>query len=145
MKKIKIMSTSKKKNILSFFPTEEELEKSCKKMSAPNYPRVNMGLSEHPTPLEISKHGLCKKILAYKQDNNLTTGELAKQINLTVPEVEDILFARIDKFTLDRLVIYANNLFPFHLAVHEEPIKIKRNGSSSRSHSKTAIHLKKCP
>src|ERR1043165_4564797 len=120
MKKIKIMSTSKKKNNLSFFPPEEELEKICKKMSAPNYPRVNMGLPEHPTPLEISKHGLCKKILAYKQDNHLTTKELAGQINLTIPEVEDILFARIDKFTMDRLMTYTSNLFPFHLAIHEE-------------------------
>src|SRR3954463_16792914 len=115
------MKNKKVKNNISFFPPEEELERICKEMSAPNYPRVNMGLSENPTPLEVSKYGLCKKILAYKQDNNLTTEELAQQINLTAPETEDILFCRINKFTMDRLMTYANNLFPFHLVIHEEP------------------------
>lgn len=113
------MSTSKK-NKISFFPPEEELEKICKELSDPNYPRSNMALPKNATPLERSKYSLCKKILAYGQDNNLTTEELAQQINLTVPEAEDILFARINKFTLDRLVYYATNLFPFHLAIHEE-------------------------
>lgn len=132
MKSKKVIQSKKNAN---FFPPEEELEKICEEMSAPNYPRVNMGLSENPTPLEISKHGLCKKILAYKQDNNLTTKGLAQQINLTVPEVEDILFCRIDKFTLDRLVIYANNLFPFHLAVHEESfVPIRKSNGRMRKH-----------
>src|SRR5688500_8858349 len=106
----KIMSISKKKNKISFFPPEEELEKICKEMSDPNYPRANKALPKNATSLERSKYFLCKKVLVYKQENNLPVEKLAKQINLTVPEVEDILFARIDKFTLDRLVIYANNL-----------------------------------
>src|SRR5256885_10431240 len=92
---------NKKKNNISFFPPAEELEKIREEMSAPNYPRVNMALPKNATPLEKSKYSLCKKILAYEQDNNLTTEELAEQINLTVPEVEDILFGRINKFTLD--------------------------------------------
>ena len=134
----------KRKNNISFFPPEERLAKIREKMLEPNYPRINRPLPKNATSLEKSKYSLCKKILAYEQDNNLTTEELAEQINLTVPEVEDILFARINKFTLDRLVAYANNLFSFHLAIHEEPVKTKRNnGSSSRSRSKTVIHLKK--
>lgn len=118
------MIMKKKDKIISFFPPEEELEKICQEMSDPNYPRSNLALSKNATPLEKSKYFLCKKILTYEQDNDLTTEELAEQINLTVPETEDILFARINKFTLDRLVSYASNLFPFHLAIHEEqPIR----------------------
>src|SRR5947208_6022798 len=116
----------KKNNSTSLFPSEKEIEKICQKMSEPNYPRSNVALPKNATSLERSKYFLCKKVLVYKQENNLSVEKLAQQINLTVPEVEDILFARINKFTLDRLVVYANNLFPFHLAIHEEPIKSKR-------------------
>ncbi|CAI2172883.1 12064_t:CDS:2 [Funneliformis geosporum] len=77
---------------------------------------------KNATSLEKSKYFLRKKVLVYKQENNLPVEKLAKQINLTVPEVEDILFARIDKFTLDRLVIYIDNLFPFYLTVHEKSL-----------------------
>ena len=110
----------KRKNNISFFPPEERLVKIRDKMLEPNYPRVNRPLPKNATSLERSKYFLCKKVLIYKQENKLSVEKLAQQINLTVPEVEDILFARIDKFTLDRLVAYIDNLFPFHLAVHEE-------------------------
>src|SRR5436305_8156188 len=110
-----------RKNNISYFPPKAELEKICEEMSSPNYPRANFALSPKATPLERSKYSLCKKILVYKQDKKLSAEKLAQKINLTVPETEDILFARIDKFTLDRLVTYANNLFTFHLTIHEEP------------------------
>ena len=126
----------KKKNNISFFPPEERLAKIRDKMLEPNYPRINMALPKNATPLEKSKYSLCKKVLVYKQENNLPVEKLAKQINLTVPEVEDILFARIDKFTLDRLVTYIDNLFPFHLAVHEEVLAAPR-----KSNGRTRKHL----
>src|SRR5437660_1321460 len=104
-----------KKNNISFFPPEKKLAKIREKMLEPNYPRANMALPKNATSLEKSKYFLCKTILNYKLDNSLPVEELAQKINLTVPEVEDILFARFNKFTLDRLVAYTDNLFPFHL------------------------------
>ena len=121
-----------KKNI-SFFPYEERLAKIREKMLAPNYPRVNMTLPKNATSLEKSKYSLCKKVLVYKQENNLPVEKLAKKINLTVPETEDILFARIDKFTLDRLVSYVNNLFDFHLDIHEDLPKKTRSSAKVKS------------
>ena len=105
----------KRKNNTNFFPSEERLAKIREKMLEPNYPRINRPLPKNATSLEKSKFFLCKKVLAYKQENNLPVEKLAKQINLTVPEVEDILFARIDKFTLDRLVSYVDNIFSFSM------------------------------
>src|SRR5947207_13658069 len=90
----------KRKNNLSFFSPEEKLVKMREKMLEPNYPRANRPLPENATIVEESKYSLCKKILVYKQNNKLTTEELAQQIDLTEPEVEDILFARINKFTI---------------------------------------------
>jgi len=96
--------------------TEEE--KLLTELTNPNYPYANVALPKDATPLERSKYSLCKKILAYEQDNGLSTEKLAQLINLTLPETEDILFARINKFTLDRLIFYASNLFsPFELGI----------------------------
>ena len=75
-------------------------------------------LSENPTPLEKSKHEICREILLYQQENKLTDGELAEKMELTLAETEDILYYRITYFTLDRLVSYASKLFQL------EPITI---------------------
>jgi len=117
----------KKKNNLTYFPPEKELEKICNELSVANYPRSNKALSKNATSLEKSKYFLCKKVLSYKLDNNLSVEKLAQQINLTVPEIEDILFTRYDKFTLDRLVAYLDNLFPFHLDIHPSPNHLQKH------------------
>lgn len=147
------MPRKNNKNNVGFFPPEERLAKIRKKMLEPNYPRTNIPLSKNATSLDKSKYFLCQKVLNYKLNNDLSAEKLAKEINLTVPETEDILFARINKFTLDRLVAYTDNLFPFHLAFHEDqsrkilktPVKTKKNISiPSRNNSKSkSIHLRK--
>lgn len=69
-------------------------------------------MPENPTPLQVAKFKLCKKILGYKQDNNLSREVLAERLDLSLAETEDILFADIERFTLDRLVAYnASKLF----------------------------------
>ena len=120
-----------RKNKISFFPPEAELERICEEMSSPNYPRANFALSPDATPLERSKYSLCKKILVYKQDKKLSAEKLAQKINLTVPETEDILFARINKFTLDRLMTYASNLFSFDLVTTPR----KNSNGRARKHA----------
>jgi predicted XRE-type DNA-binding protein len=71
----------------------------------------NLILSPDASALEKTKYKVCKKILGYKQDNNLTIEELAKRINLSTPETKELLFCHIHKFTMDRLVSYASHLF----------------------------------
>ena len=100
-------------------------------MTNPNFPYKNIGLASDATPLEKNKYEICQKILAYKQDNNLTTEKVAKNIHLTALETEDIFFGRINKFTLDRLMDYATNL-GIILQIHEE------NPTSSHSLNKTS-------
>ncbi|CAG8752888.1 39485_t:CDS:2 [Gigaspora margarita] len=72
---------------------------------------TNKILPENPTPLEKSKHELCREILLYQRKHKLTDEELAQQMELTLAETEDILYYRIAYFTLDRLMTYANKLF----------------------------------
>lgn len=99
------MKINKKKS-----PPRKAVESIRKEMTNPNFPYKNICLMPNATPLERNKHDVCQKILTYKQDNKLTKEKIAKSINLTVPETEDIFFGRIDKFTLDRLVSYTTEL-----------------------------------
>jgi len=104
---------------------EQEFEQILQELENPNY--VGEGfwsLPENPTTLERSKYDICQKILVYQQKHKLTDKEVAKRINLTTGETEDILYCRLDYFTLDRLITYANELF--------EPLEIKITKSKER-------------
>src|SRR5438132_13131141 len=102
------MVTNKKK----VSTKKSEFEKYLKKIEDPkNNQEVNYDLPENPTPLQVAKFEICQNILAYQQDNNISDKELAKRMNLSIPEMEEILFAQLEKFTLDRLMTYANCLF----------------------------------
>ncbi|CAG8801619.1 13721_t:CDS:2, partial [Racocetra fulgida] len=75
-------------------------------------------LPENPSPLEKMKYDICQNILGYKLTNHSTTQQIAQQIQLSIAETEELLFCRIEKFTLDRLVVYASKLFsPSHIKI----------------------------
>src|SRR4051794_18446696 len=95
-----------------FTPQEEkEFNKLLEKLEDPNYQGGAYALPENSNPLERSKYEICQKILDYKLTKHLSTEEVAKRINLSKIETEEILFCQIEKFTLDRLVAYASELF----------------------------------
>jgi predicted XRE-type DNA-binding protein len=97
---------------------DTEFKGYLNQLSNPNYQGGSWVLPDNPTPLEKSKHELCREILIYQRKNKLTDEEIAEQMELTLPETEDILHYRINYFTLDRLITYANKLFK------TEPLKI---------------------
>ena len=127
-------------------PPKMVVESIRKEMTNPNFPYKNIGLNPNATPEEKMKYDICQKILAYQQDNELTTNQIAQVIQLTEPETEDIFFTRINRFTLDRLVVYATNL-GINLKIEEvksvapdSRTKLLRSLSTSR---KTANQLRK--
>src|SRR5215213_2033857 len=99
---------------------KQKFKEFLKKVEDPNYQReINRALPPNATSLQVAKYKLCKKILGYKLDNKLTHEQVAEKIQLSKAEVEDILFCEIEKFTLDRLMTYASQLFaPFQLEVN---------------------------
>ena len=91
---------------------KQKFKEFLKKVEDPNYQReINRTLPLNANSLQIAKYKLCKRMLVYQQENKLSDEEIAKKIKLSVAEVEDILFCEIEKFTLDRLVEYAERLF----------------------------------
>ncbi|MCE8163459.1 MAG: hypothetical protein I3273_05465 [Candidatus Moeniiplasma glomeromycotorum] len=110
--------------------TEKQRFKNfLKKVEDPNYQReINRALPPNATSLQVAKYKLCKEILGYKLDNKFTREQIAEKIHLSKAETEDILFCEIEKFTLDRLVEYAERLFfPSVVKVIVEPKKDNLN------------------
>ena len=92
---------------------KQKFKEFLKKVEDPNYQReINRSLPANTTALQTTKYKLCKQILSYKLDNKLTREQLAERIQLSKAEVENILFCEIEEFTLDRLITYAERLFP---------------------------------
>ncbi|KLL02573.1 MAG: hypothetical protein MRERC_1c196 [Mycoplasmataceae bacterium RC_NB112A] len=91
------------------------------------YRRINQSLKLNATPLERSKYEICKSILWYKSENNLSEKELGKKLGIKqVDKLKYLLFRHIDYFTLDELMEFSSQLFsPFHLAIHEEKLARK--------------------
>lgn len=100
----------KKRNINKLFGEDKEIVEVCSKLSSLNYQGGTRALPKEANLLEKSKYNLCQKILVQQQKKKLSTEKLAEQIQLSIPETEDILHYRINKFTLDRLINYAEKL-----------------------------------
>ena len=110
---------------------DKEFEKYLAKIEDPKNEReINRSLPKNPTPLQVAKYKICKKILAYQVRNNLADEEINRKLDLSQAETEDILFCEIEKFTLDRLLTYASRLFsPNEIEVI---IEEKRNIANER-------------
>ena len=113
MIKISIMkgknSLKEKVSKKSQYP-DKEFKEYLNQLSSPNYQGGSWVLSKNATPLQRSKHELCREILIYQRKHKLTDEKIANKMELTLAETEDILHYRIDFFTLDRLMTYANKL-----------------------------------
>jgi predicted XRE-type DNA-binding protein len=110
--KNKIMNEKSKKSEARSDQERQKFKEFLKKVEDPNYQReINRALPPNATALQVAKYKLCKQMLGYKLDNNLTRDQVAEKIQLSKAETEDILFCEIEKFTLDRLVVYASRLF----------------------------------
>ena len=87
------------------------MRKYSKKQKTQKISEKAFGCPENPTPSEKARYELCEKILGYQEDNNLSDEVMTRKLHLTQAELEDILFCRISKFTLDNLLNYASQLF----------------------------------
>lgn len=110
---------------------DQEFKEYLNQLANLNYQGGSWVLPDNPTPLEKSKHEICREILIYQRKHKLTDEEISQQMELTLPETEEILYYRINYFTLDRLMTYANKLFktePLKVGIVRDHISATRNG-----------------
>ena len=119
-----------KNNNHSVFPPQEEFERVVKRAQESDE-RTNIGLSPNASPMERAKYDFCQTIARYRRENNLTEKSIAQRLGITLPRLDSILYSHIDKFTLDELASYVNNLhIPFELKV----VSYGRKEASAKAH-----------
>lgn len=100
------------------FPSDKEIEEITKRTSAPNYPYVNYILPDNANSNERMKYSICKTILRYQRENNLSETKLTKMLGVDKEKLIDILFAKVYNLELNELLTYFDNLhIPFEIKI----------------------------
>lgn len=91
------------------FPSEKELQRIREKLDKadPSYL-----LPENATKAEKLKYELCKKFVVYIRKNKVTQIELSKQLNIDPARLNEIVKYKINLFTVDKLIEFAQRLDP---------------------------------
>jgi predicted XRE-type DNA-binding protein len=94
------------------FPDEKTLKRVRDKLSDVSYPGGNLALPANATETERAKYQLCQLIAKYQREHKLLQKEIAEKIGVDESRISDILRGKIESFTLDRLISYAEKLHP---------------------------------
>jgi predicted XRE-type DNA-binding protein len=91
------------------FPKKSELERVKKKLA--KLPAVRL-LPSDASKADKLKFELCKQFVTYLQEEDISQLALAKQLEIDPARLNEIVKYRIDLFTVDRLLGYAEQLNP---------------------------------
>jgi predicted XRE-type DNA-binding protein len=94
------------------FPDEATLKRVRDKLSDPNYTGGNVALPAKASETDRAKYQICQLIARYQREHALLQKEIAAQIGVDESRISDILRGKIESFTLDRLIGYAEKLHP---------------------------------
>jgi predicted XRE-type DNA-binding protein len=94
------------------FPDEAKLMRVRERLSDPSYVGGNLALPANATGVERAKYDLCQIIAKYQREHQLLQKDIAAMLGVDDSRVSDILRGKIEGFTLDRLVSYAEKLHP---------------------------------
>jgi predicted XRE-type DNA-binding protein len=101
-----------KKNPVKKFPSAATLKKVRDKLSDPEYRGGNIALPDDASEVERAKYKLCQLIAKYHREHELTQRQLAKKLDIDEARISEILRGKISSFTVDRLLGYAQKVFP---------------------------------
>jgi predicted XRE-type DNA-binding protein len=102
----------KAKRRKSVFPDPKALAYIREKLSDPNYQGGNVALPESASEVDRAKYQICQLIARYQREHALLQKDIARQLGVDESRISDILRGRIEGFTLDRLIGYAERLHP---------------------------------
>ena len=94
------------------FPNEDTLKQFREKLSDPNYKGGNIALPAHASTTDKAKYRVCQVIASYQHKHGLLQKDIAEKIGVDESRISDILRGKIESFTLDRLITYAEKLQP---------------------------------
>lgn len=91
------------------FPSDKKLKKIRAQLEKAEPSRT---LSDDPSTTEVVKYKICEKFVSYILDNNISQAELARRLNMDPARLNEIVKYRIDLFTIDKLIEFAEVLDP---------------------------------
>ena len=103
------MKTNKRR---SAFPDDKTLKEMRDLLSDPNYSGGNLALPQDASAVDRAKYQLCQLMARYQLENHLLQKDIAAKIGVDESRISDILRGKIEDFTLDRLIGYAEKLHP---------------------------------
>lgn len=89
------------------FPTREQIEEVLKELENVEPSHC---LPENPTKAEVVKYEICKRFVIQLLDTDITEEEMVEKLNLDPARLTEITNYRIDLFTIDQLLEYAETL-----------------------------------
>jgi len=93
------------------YPDESDLKSILKEISS-DAVESSYVLPKNAPPADVVKYKLCTKIVDYKISHKISQKELAQKLKLDEPETSRILNYKIERYSIERLLAYANLLFP---------------------------------
>ena len=93
------------------FPNARTLKRIREKLSDPNYQGGNFALPENASEVDCAKYQLCQLIAKYQRENGLLQRQVAEKLGIDEARISEILRGKLESFTLDRLVSYAEELY----------------------------------
>ena len=100
-----------KNKMQSVFPSRKRLAEVRKRLSDPSVLGSSL-LPSNATQIDRAKFKACEAIIKFRQKNALKQKDLAQQLGIDESRMSEILHYKTDGFTLDRLVSYAQELYP---------------------------------
>lgn len=94
------------------FPDTKMLTRIRETLSDPNYQGGNVALPESASGVDRAKFQICQLIARYQRERGLLQKDVARQLGVDEARISEILRGRIEGFTLDRLINYAEKLHP---------------------------------
>ncbi len=94
------------------FPDENTLKRIREKLSDPNYKGGNVAPPSNASRVDRIKYELCQMIAKYKREHSLLQKDIADRLGVDESRISDILRGKIEGFTLDRLIAYAEKIHP---------------------------------
>ncbi|MBI1860036.1 MAG: XRE family transcriptional regulator [Deltaproteobacteria bacterium] len=92
------------------FPDDQTLKRIREKFSDPKY-EGNFALPESASEVDRAKYQLCQLIAKYQREHSLLQKQVAEKLGIDESRISEILRGKIESFTLDRLVSYAEKLY----------------------------------
>jgi len=91
------------------FPSEKKLKEIRARLEKAQPSRT---LPENASTADCLKYKICEKFVQYLLDNKMSQAELARQLNMDPARLNEIVKYRIDLFTVDKLLEFAEVLDP---------------------------------